>query len=118
MAVLVNKSVLQNLEIGKRFIEEHSRHYEDFEGSLIEFLALDHISKFNKIWVSLKLLPEDLLEAFTSECVPFVKTCYSISYNSFERAHASSCESYAKSRYNELELDRQLRVIVNLLKTN
>jgi len=57
-------------------------HYNDFNGTILEFLDLENITHSDKLWVALRLLPRHTVEVFAIDCA-------------FSAAAASYAASYA-----------------------
>jgi hypothetical protein len=73
--IQVNKSVIANLEPCQDRLDNYLAHYSNFNGSILEFLDLEHISSTDKIWVAVRLLPREQLEYFAIDCA-FAATAY------------------------------------------
>jgi hypothetical protein len=62
--IKINKYVIYKMNPCKDRFYNYLVHYSNFEGSLLEFLDLEHISPEDKIWVTIRLLPRELVEYF------------------------------------------------------
>lgn len=68
MKITINKELIKSLKPCADRYENYLRFYSDFSGTLEEFLFLPEISHQDKLWVSLRLLPRELVEVFAIDC--------------------------------------------------
>ena len=64
----INKKIIKSLKPCADRYENYLVHYADFNGTIEEFLFLPEISPTDKLWVSLRLLPRNIVEVFALDC--------------------------------------------------
>ena len=62
--MIINTSVIQSLNPCKDRFDNWLMQYKDFNGHILDFLSLEHISAKDKIWVSVRVLDSEILEVF------------------------------------------------------
>ncbi len=70
----INTKVIAALNPCRDRFNNWLKHYEAADLDILEFLALDEITASDKIWVSVRVLPIQLVEIFAIDCA--VKTVY------------------------------------------
>lgn len=89
----INKEKLRKLNPCEGRWKNYLKHYSDFEGDIVEFLELEHITPEDKVWVFIRVAPRLLLEIFALDCA-FSAVRYSAAYA------ASAVARYARyARY-------------------
>jgi hypothetical protein len=68
MIIRVNKKIIKSLNPCADRYKNYLNHYSDFDGTLEEFLYLEHISHSDKIWLSVRRMPRFLVEVFAIDC--------------------------------------------------
>ena len=57
----VDLNVIKSLNAYDYRVNEFLSHHSSFSGTLLEFLNLDNINDHNKVWITVRLLPENLV---------------------------------------------------------
>jgi len=68
MKIKVNSDIIKSLTPCKDRLVNYLKHYNELNFDILEFLALDKITTEDKIWVSVRLMPVNLVERFALEC--------------------------------------------------
>ena len=66
-------------------INNYVKHYSDFNGTMSDFLALDHISYSDKIWLAVKVIDYKILQQWSVECAENVLGNYESAYSNDSR---------------------------------
>ena len=91
MKLQVNTDKIKALNPCDDRFENWLTHYKNFKGDILEFLSLDKITAKDKIWVSLRLLPVDIIEVFAIDCA-FAAANYAV----------AAATNYAVGEHEEL----------------
>ena len=68
MKIKINKEVIAALNPCKERFDNYLESYSNFEGDIQEFLDLVNISRKDKLWVTLRIVPRTILEVFAIDC--------------------------------------------------
>jgi len=68
MKIKVNSKIIKSLLPCEDRLVNYLKHYNKLNVDILEFLALDKITAKDKIWVSVRLMPRGLVEAFAIDC--------------------------------------------------
>jgi hypothetical protein len=68
MKLTINTKKIKSLRPCKDRFENWKKHYGGKEFNILKFLELDKITAHDKIWVSERLLPRELVEVFAIDC--------------------------------------------------
>ena len=88
--IQVNKKVIAKMHPCKDRFDNYLANYSSFNGSILEFLDLDKISSIDKIWVTLRLLPQEQLEYFAIDCAFAAYAAYAAAYATYATAYATA----------------------------
>jgi len=97
MSSIINKEVIKSLNPCADRYENYIRYYSDFNGALENFLFLPEISHHDKLWVSLRLLPMELVEVFALDCAVASQeyAAAAAAYAAYAAAYAAATAAYA-----------------------
>ena len=68
MKTIIDNDVINSLKPCADRYENYLKFYAEFSGTIEEFLFLPKITHQDKLWVSLRLLPRNLVEVFAIDC--------------------------------------------------
>jgi len=68
MKIKVNSDIIKSLGPCKDRLVNYLNHYNELNFDILEFLHLDKISAEDKVWVSVRLMPINLVQKFALEC--------------------------------------------------
>jgi len=94
--IVINREVIKSLNPCPSRYENYLRHYVDFYGTIEDFLFLPRITHQDKLWVSLRLLSRENLEAFALDCAISARkyaSAYAAAYAA--AAYAANAAAYA-----------------------
>jgi len=74
MKIKVNSDIIKSLGPCKDRLVNYLKHYNELNFDILEFLALDKISAEYKVWVSVRLMPKELVVAFARDCASRAST--------------------------------------------
>jgi len=99
----VNKKIIKKLNPCKERFDNYLKHYKNFSGDILEFLALGKITPKDKIWVTLRLFwgENDLatLQVFAIDCV-FAAYAYADSADAADAADAAADSAAYAAAYS------------------
>lgn len=101
MKIRINTKKIEMLRPCKNLLDNWKEHYQDFNGDIIEFLDLPNITESDKIWVSVRLIPKNILEIFAIDCA-FSAADYAASYSAYTPATAADAASAAINAANAI----------------
>ena len=101
----INTEIIQTLKPCFGRYANWRVHYSDFDSDIIDFLSLDKITPQDKIWVAVRLLPNDLIEIFAIDCA--------FSAATYAAAHTAI---YADAAERERQVDALIFLIENYEK--
>ena len=78
--IKINKNVIKKFNPCKERFDNYLEHYSTFNGSFDDFLDLDKISYFDKIWIAKKVLNKNELVHFAVLCAQSVLSIYENKY--------------------------------------
>ena len=81
MTKIINTTVIKNLNPCDDRFDNWIKYYNDFEGNLNDFMALDKITFSDKIWVGVRVLNRNQQIEFACQCAELVLPIYE-EYNS------------------------------------
>jgi len=64
----ITTEIIASLDPCRDRFDNWIKHYEKFDGGLLEFLDLTNISVDDKIWVAVRTLPRFEIEVFANKC--------------------------------------------------
>ena len=64
----INTELIASLKPCSHRFDNWRIHYDNFNGTIIDFLELENITAEDKIWVSVRVLPRELVEVFAIDC--------------------------------------------------
>jgi len=101
MKIKVNSKIIKSLLPCEDRLVNYLKHYNELNFDILEFLALDKITTEDKIWVSVRLMPKELVQRFAMDCASRASTYAAKSvlksyatYAAQAVSHASSTASY------------------------
>jgi len=99
MKIKVNSDIIKSLTPCEDRLVNYLNHYNKLNFDILEFLALDKITTEDKVWVSVRLMPKELVAAFAVDCASRASTYAAqvVLKSSTYAAHAVSHASYAAS---------------------
>ena len=68
MKIKINTDIISKYNPCINRFNNWKTYYEEFDGDLQHFLALDNISVSDKIWVAVRVMPRFLVEVFAIDC--------------------------------------------------
>ena len=68
MKLKINTKIIKELNPCQDRLDNWLKYYSDFKGDILDFLELENITAQDKVWVSLKLLPREIVEVFSIDC--------------------------------------------------
>jgi len=93
--ISVNSKIIKSLLPCEDRLVNYLKHYNEFNFDILEFLALDKITTEDKIWVSVRLMPKELVAAFAVDCASRASTYAAKSSNYDAASYADLAASYA-----------------------
>jgi len=105
MKIKVNTEIIKAMNPCAESFNNYLEHYSNFDGDILEFLALDSISPTDKIWVSVRLMTLDQLQIFAIDSAFSVQLKYA-AYATYAAA-ARAAAAYAADAYAASAAARQ-----------
>jgi len=78
MKLKINTKIIKELNPCQDRLDNWLKYYSDFKGDILDFLELENITALDKVWVSLKLLPRDIVEIFSIDCAFRADAAYAV----------------------------------------
>ncbi|MCA9339699.1 MAG: hypothetical protein KDA17_02195 [Candidatus Saccharibacteria bacterium] len=91
----INTELIASLKPCSHRFDNWRIHYDNFNGTIIDFLELENITAEDKIWVSVRVLPRELVEVFAIDCA--FSASATASAASAASAAADTAAAYAAS---------------------
>lgn len=66
--IKINTKKIKSLNACQDRLDNWIEHCGDFNGSVLEFLSLTKIAAQDKVWISVRVFPKNLLEVFAVDC--------------------------------------------------
>jgi len=104
MKIKVNSDIIKSLTPCEDRLVNYLKHYNELNFDILEFLALDKITTEDKVWVSVRLMPKELVQRFAMDCASRASTYAAKSVNATYAAQAVSHASYAASYPGRIDL--------------
>ena len=106
----INTELIANLKPCHNRFDNWRIHYDNFNGTIIDFLELEKITHRDKIWVSVRVLPRELVEVFAIDCA----FSASATYAAADAAYAAATD--AAAAYAAAERENQVDALIMLIK--
>jgi len=101
MKIPVNSDIIKSLTPCEDILVNYVKHYNELNFDILEFLHLDKISAEDKVWISVRLMPVNLVEAFVMDCASRASTYAAKSvlksYATYAAQAAADTASYTAS---------------------
>jgi hypothetical protein len=68
----INKDIIEKLKPCKERYNNYLKHYSDFDGDLSEFIKLENITYYDKVWVFVKLTTKEQNVKWAALCAKSV----------------------------------------------
>ena len=91
MKLKINTDKIKALNPCQARYDNWLKHYDNFNGNILKFLELEKITPRDKIWVSVRVLPRELVEIFAIDCA----FSASVSATASAAAYAAAYAAYA-----------------------
>jgi len=95
MKIKVNSKIIKSLLPCEDRLVNYLKHYNELNFDILEFLALDKITTEDKVWVSVRLMPKELVQRFAMDCASRASTYAAKSSNYDAASDAALAASYA-----------------------
>ena len=96
--IKINTEVIKTLNPCEDRFSNWKLHYDCFNGTILDFLELEKITPRDKIWVSVRVLPKELVEIFAIDCA-FSASYTDAAYAAVYAAAAYAADAYAAAAY-------------------
>lgn len=113
----INTKVIKDLSPYKDGFKDWQKHYNSFDGDILEFFCLEDISAVDKIWVAIKVLPRNIMETFVINCAfsAYDATCYpnvnAIDIAAAEYASYAATAAFAYVAYDTYATDVDYAIV-------
>ena len=94
MKIKVNSEIIKSLRPCEDRLVNYLKHYNELNFDILEFLALDKISAEDKVWVSVRLMPVNLVQRFAMDCASRAST---YAAQAVDATYAAQAVFYASS---------------------
>ena len=98
MKLKINTDKIKALNPCQARYDNWLKHYDNFNGNILKFLELEKITPRDKIWVSVRVLPKELVEIFAIDCA-FSASYTDAAYAAVYAAAAYAADAYAAAAY-------------------
>lgn len=68
MKIRINTEIIKGLKPCRYRMDNWREHYNSFDGDIIEFLELDKITHSDKLWVTVRLISQEMRVVFALDC--------------------------------------------------
>jgi len=118
MKIRINTEIIEALKPCVSRLVIWRENYKDFDGDILEFLELEKISAIDKIWVTIRVMPKFLVEAFAIDCAFSAYASSDASSDASSLRAASEVATYAATLYasKTQELENQVDALIMLIK--